>query len=182
MKIDAEGYLSEVRFISSPNYDDRPQGCEINLLVIHNISMPPDVFEGDGVIDLFTNQINSDLACYESIKDLKVSSHFFIRRNGEVIQFVSCDKRAWHAGRSFWKGRENCNDFSVGVEMEGSDKTPFSKDQYLSLVTLTAELSKSYPITDIIGHSDISPKRKTDPGPYFDWSYFKDALLIARQG
>jgi len=182
MKIDAKGYMSEVKFISSPNYDERPLESEINLLVIHSISMPPDVFEGNGVIDLFTNQLNSDLTCYESVRGLKVSSHFFIRRNGEIIQFVSCDKRAWHAGKSFWKGRENCNDFSVGVEMEGSDTTPFSEDQYLSLVTLTIELSKAYPIIDIIGHSDIAPKRKTDPGPYFDWSYFKEALLIAKQG
>ena len=180
MKVDEAGYLSDVQFISSPNYDDRPPGNEISLLVIHNISMPPDVFEGDGVIDLFTNQLNLDVSYYESIRGLKVSAHFFVRRNGEIIQFVSCRKRAWHAGKSCWKEKECCNDFSIGVEMEGSDTTPFTDSQYVALVSLTMELSRVYPIADIIGHSDIAPKRKTDPGPYFDWHHYQEALHLAK--
>ena len=180
MKVDEAGYLSDVQFISSPNCDERPLGHEINLLVIHNISMPPDVFEGDGVIDLFTNQLNPDVSYYESIRGLRVSAHFFVRRNGEIIQFVSCRKRAWHAGKSCWKGKACCNDFSIGVEMEGSDTTPFTDSQYIALVSLTMELSKVYPIEDIIGHSDIAPKRKTDPGPYFDWHQYQEALHLAK--
>jgi AmpD protein len=180
MKVDEAGYLSDVQFISSPNCDDRPLGYEINLLVIHNISMPPDIFEGDGVIDLFTNQLNPDVSYYESIRGLRVSAHFFVRRNGKIIQFVSCRKRAWHAGNSCWKEKKCCNDFSIGVEMEGSDTTPFTDSQYIALVSLTMELSKVYPIEDIIGHSDIAPKRKTDPGPYFDWHQYQEALHLAK--
>ena len=180
MKIDEAGYLSDVQFISSPNCDERPLGHEINLLVIHNISMPPDVFEGDGVIDLFTNELNQGVSYYESIRGLRVSAHFFVRRNGKIIQFVSCGKRAWHAGSSCWKEKECCNDFSIGVEMEGSDTTPFTDSQYIALVSLTMELSKVYPIEDIMGHSDIAPKRKTDPGPYFDWHQYQEALHLAK--
>ena len=181
MKVDEAGYLSGVQFISSPNCDERPPGNKISLLVIHNISMPPDVFAGNGVIELFTNQLNSDVSYYETIRDLRVSAHFFVRRNGGIIQFVPCGKRAWHAGESCWNGRTCCNDFSIGVEMEGSDTVPFTDSQYVALVALTIELSKVYPITDITGHSDIAPKRKTDPGPYFDWNQYKKALLIAKQ-
>jgi AmpD protein len=182
MRVDEAGYLSDVQFISSPNCDERPLGNEISLLVIHNISMPPDVFEGDGVIELFTNQLNPSVSYYKTILDLKVSAHFFVRRNGKIIQLVSCGKRAWHAGESCWKGKACCNDFSIGVEMEGSDTTPFTDSQYMALVALTIELSNVYPIADITGHSDIAPKRKTDPGPYFDWPYYQEALLVARQG
>ena len=181
MKVDEAGYLSGVQFISSPNCDERPPGNKISLLVIHNISIPPDVFAGNGVIELFTNQLNSDVSYYETIRDLRVSAHFFVRRNGVIIQFVPCGKRAWHAGESCWNGRTCCNDFSIGVEMEGSDTIPFTDSQYVALVALTIELSKVYPITDITGHSDIAPKRKTDPGPYFDWNQYKKALLTAKQ-
>ena len=179
MKVDEAGYLSDVQFISSPNYDDRPPGNEISLLVIHNISMPPDVFEGDGVIDLFTNQLNPDASYYESIRGLRVSAHFFVRRDGEILQFVPCEKRAWHAGKSCWKGQECCNDFSIGVEMEGSDTTPFTDSQYTALVALTMELNKVYPIADIIGHSDIAPIRYTVLLSYFDLLYFQEFLQIA---
>jgi N-acetyl-anhydromuramoyl-L-alanine amidase len=180
MKVDEAGCLSDVQFISSPNCDNRPPGNEIRLLVIHNISMPPNVFEGDGVIDLFTNQLNPNASYYEAIRNLRVSAHFFVRRDGKIIQFVPCGKRAWHAGKSCWKGQECCNDFSIGVEMEGSDTTPFTDSQYTALVDLTMELNKVYPIADIIGHSDISPKRKTDPGPYFDWHHYQEALRLAK--
>lgn len=180
MRINKAGYLSDVKFISSPNCDERPPGNNINLLVIHSISMPPDVFVGDGVIELFTNKCNPDNSYYQSIRDLKVSAHFFVRRNGEIIQFVPCEKRAWHAGESCWKGRACCNDFSIGIEMEGSDTIPFTDSQYTALVNLTIVLSKAYPIIDIAGHSDIAPKRKTDPGPYFNWRQYQDALLAAK--
>ncbi|MEE8208183.1 MAG: 1,6-anhydro-N-acetylmuramyl-L-alanine amidase AmpD [Nitrosomonadaceae bacterium] len=181
MKVDMAGYLSDVRFIASPNCDERPLGCEVSLLVIHNISLPPGEFAGNGVIELFTNRINPEICHHQNLHEIKVSAHFFIRRNGEIIQFVPCGKRAWHAGVSCWQGKTCCNDFSIGVEIEGSDTVPFTASQYVALVTLTIELSKAYPIVDITGHSDIAPERKTDPGPYFDWKRYREALLIAKQ-
>lgn len=181
MKVDMAGYLSDVRFIVSPNCDERPLGCEVSLLVIHNISLPPGEFAGNGVIELFTNRINPEICHHQNLHEIKVSAHFFIRRNGEIIQFVPCGKRAWHAGVSCWQGKTCCNDFSIGVEIEGSDTVPFTASQYVALVTLTIELSKAYPIVDITGHSDIAPERKTDPGPYFDWKRYREALFIAKQ-
>ncbi len=170
MHIDEKGLLQGARHIPSPNFDARPEGCAVKLIVIHNISLPPDQFGGPGVIDLFTNRLDpSEHPYYEIIKDFKVSSHFFIRRDGELIQFVPCTQRAWHAGASTWCGRERCNDFSIGIELEGSDTTPFTDAQYASLNRLTASLRAAYPIQDIKGHSDIAPGRKTDPGPCFDW-------------
>lgn len=177
IQIDETGCLDNVRFISSPNSDERPAGCAINLLVIHNISVPPDEFGGNGVIELFTNRLNPEAhPYYQTLRDLKVSAHFFIRRDGELIQFVPCDKRAWHAGVSCWQGKTRCNDFSIGVELEGSDTTPFADRQYTTLVALTRALQKIYPITDIAGHSDIAAGRKTDPGPCFDWERYRAAL------
>lgn len=181
MKVDVTGCLSDVHFIASPNCDERPLGSEISLLVIHNISLPPNEFGGNGVIELFTNSINPDISHYQSLIDTKVSAHFFIRRDGEIIQFVPCGKRAWHAGVSCWRGKSCCNDFSIGVELEGSDMVPFTSDQYVSLISLTMLLSKTYPIVDIVGHSDIAPERKTDPGPYFDWKRYRKALLASKQ-
>lgn len=170
MKLDAQGLLQGVRYIPSPNVDARPDGCTVSLIVIHNISLPPDQFGGPGVIQLFTNQLDpNEHPYYETIKDLRVSSHFFIRRDGELIQFVPCSQRAWHAGASNWNGRERCNDFSIGIELEGSDTTPFTDAQYACLNQLIAVLKAAYPIQDIKGHSDIAPGRKTDPGPCFDW-------------
>lgn len=169
--IDQNGLLQGARYIPSPNVDARPEGCAVNLIVIHNISLPPDQFGGPGVIELFTNQLNpSEHPYYETIKDFKVSSHFFIRRDGELIQFVPCTQRAWHAGASTWCGRERCNDFSIGIELEGSDTTAFTEAQYATLNQLNAALQAAYPIQDIKGHSDIAPGRKTDPGPGFDWA------------
>ena len=177
MQIDASGYLDKACFIRSPNFDERPAGHPVNLLVIHNISLPPNEFGGDGVIELFTNQINPDVhPYYQNLINLKVSTHFFIRRDGRVIQFVPCNKRAWHAGKSCWKGKTHCNDFSIGVELEGCDTLPFTDLQYSALTTLTLALQKAYPITGIAGHSDISPDRKTDPGPYFDWASYRASL------
>ncbi len=177
MHIDASGMLSNVLFIASPNFDDRPAGTDITLLVIHNISLPPDEFGGDGVIELFTNRIDPHAhPCYQALQDLKVSAHFFIRRDGAIIQFVSCLNRAWHAGISCWQGKECCNDFSIGIELEGSDNTAFTPAQYTTLIALTQRLCDHYPIQHITGHSDIAPGRKTDPGPYFDWGKYGDSL------
>ncbi|WP_430230416.1 1,6-anhydro-N-acetylmuramyl-L-alanine amidase AmpD [Nitrosomonas communis] len=174
MQINPAGYLENVRFIPSPNCDERPTECTISLLVIHNISLPPDEFGGNGVIELFTNQLDPQAHPYfESLRHLRVSSHFFIRRDGEIIQFVPCIQRAWHAGVSCWQGKERCNDFSIGVELEGSDALPFEPVQYDQLIALTVSLLKAYPIIDIAGHADIAPTRKTDPGPYFDWGHYR---------
>ncbi|MGZ0018729.1 1,6-anhydro-N-acetylmuramyl-L-alanine amidase AmpD [Nitrosomonas sp. wSCUT-2] len=173
MHIDATGLLDTAQFIASPNCDERPPGIDINLLVIHNISLPPDEFGGDGVIELFTNRIDPQAhPYYQSLQGLKVSAHIFIRRDGSLIQFVPCNQRAWHAGVSNWQGRERCNDFSVGVELEGSDTTSFTDAQYDVLIALTECLCHRYPIQHIAGHSDIAPGRKTDPGPYFDWQRY----------
>ena len=171
MTIDKNGLLQGVRYIPSPNVDARPDDCAVNLIVIHNISLPPDQFGGPGVVELFTNRLDPGAhPYYENIQELKVSSHFFIRRDGELIQFVPCTQRAWHAGVSNWGGRECCNDFSIGIELEGSDTTPFTDAQYASLNQLTAAIQAAYPIQAIQGHADIAPGRKTDPGPYFDWA------------
>ncbi|MDV6340992.1 1,6-anhydro-N-acetylmuramyl-L-alanine amidase AmpD [Nitrosomonas sp. Is24] len=185
MPIDAAGLLDSAQFIASPNCDERPAGTEISLLVIHNISLPPDEFGGDGVIELFTNHIDPQAhPYYQTLQGLKVSAHFFIRRDGAIIQFVPCMKRAWHAGVSQWQGRERCNDFSIGIELEGSDTTPFTDAQYETLIGLTRCLSEHYPIQSIAGHSDIAPGRKTDPGPWFDWGKYSQNLgnnLIIRR-
>lgn len=168
--INADGIASNAQFIASPNFDVRPEN-EISLIVIHNISLPPSQYGGKGIIELFTNCLNPDEhPYYAEIYTRKVSAHFLIRRNGELIQFVSCLDRAWHAGVSNWNNRERCNDFSVGVELEGSDFEEFEAAQYKTLKVLIACITSAYPIQAIVGHSDIAPIRKTDPGPYFDWS------------
>ena len=170
MKIGTSGWVSGLRKIASPNHDFRPRGTAINMLVIHNISLPPGEFGGDGVTQLFTNTLNTeDHPYYAQLKGLKVSAHFLIRRNGGIIQFVPCNKRAWHAGESSWQGIPSCNDFSVGIELEGDDNSPFSGAQYAALVRLTRRLKRVFSLRHIVGHSDIAPGRKTDPGPYFDW-------------
>lgn len=173
MYIDAAGLLDTARFIASPNCDDRPEDTKISLLVIHNISLPPNQFGGNGVIELFTNQLDPQAhPYYQSLQRSKVSAHFFIRRDGAIIQFVSCIKRAWHAGVSCWQGKERCNDFSLGIELEGSDTIPFTENQYSSLTALTQCLCNQYPIQHIAGHSDIAPGRKTDPGSCFNWNKY----------
>ncbi len=176
--IDTQGIASGARFIESPNQDERPANnnttSEITLVVIHNISLPPRQYGGGGVIALFTNQLDPDAhPYYAEIYQLKVSSHFFIRRDGGLLQFVPCSRRAWHAGVSTWKGRERCNDFSVGIELEGSDTDVFETAQYITLNNLLSALKQTYPISDVVGHCDIAPGRKTDPGPYFDWAQIK---------
>lgn len=176
--MDAEGWLRAARRVESPNFDARPDGEPIRLLVVHNISLPPGEFGGGGVIDLFTNQLDPAAhPYYAGLKDLRVSAHFFIRRDGELIQFVSCNDRAWHAGVSNWCGRERCNDFSIGVELEGTDEQPFTEAQYAALTQLIKALRVAYPdLTNLAGHSDIAPGRKTDPGPNFDWALLERRL------
>ncbi len=168
--LDAEGWVTAARRVPSPNCDDRPAGEAIVLVVIHNISLPPGEFGGAAIEALFTNRLDPAAhPYYASLKDLRVSAHFLIRRDGELIQFVPCSKRAWHAGESCWRGRQRCNDFSLGIELEGSDDLPFTDAQYAVLAELLAALRTAYPLEAAAGHSDIAPGRKTDPGPYFDW-------------
>jgi AmpD protein len=167
---DAAGWLPAARRIDSPNQDERPPGVDVNLLVIHGISLPPGCFEGSAVVDLFTNALPYDAhPYYDGLRGLRVSSHFFIRRSGDLIQFVSCLRRAWHAGASSWRGRERCNDFSIGIEWEGADDVQYNDIQYAVGARLIACLRCAYPILDVVGHSDVAPGRKTDPGDAFDW-------------
>ncbi len=170
LSIHENGWCPQARHIASPNFDARPD-CQIDLVVIHNISLPPKQFGGEGVVNLFTNQLDpTEHPYYAEIYQLKVSAHFFIRRDGELIQFVSCNERAWHAGVSEWQGRSRCNDFSIGIELEGSDEQAFEPIQYKMLQNLLFAIRAQYSIQDIVGHSDIAPGRKTDPGPFFDWN------------
>jgi AmpD protein len=174
--INEAGLAHHAQWIASPNFDARPQ-AEICLIVIHNISLPPSQYGGNGIIELFTNQLNpTEHPYYAEIYTQKVSSHFLIRRDGALIQFVSCLERAWHAGVSNWQGRERCNDFSVGIELEGSDFDAFEPTQYQTLKKLIAGISDAYPIQAIVGHSDIAPGRKTDPGPFFNWQAIANEL------
>lgn len=174
LKLNAAGYVESASQIASPNFDARPENTKIDLIVIHNISLPPNIYAGSGVVQLFTNQLDpNEHPYYAKIHTRKVSSHFFIRRDGELMQFVSCLQRAWHAGVSSWDNRERCNDYSVGIELEGTDYEAFEPVQYKILNALIKLLNKTYPIKNIVGHSDISPGRKTDPGPYFDWQQIK---------
>jgi AmpD protein len=174
---DAHGRLLRARQIASPNQDDRPAGAAVSLLVVHNISLPPGEFGGPGVVDLFLNRLDrSAHPYYSGLEGLVVSSHFFIRRDGELIQLVPCERRAWHAGVSRWRGRERCNDFSIGIELEGSDTVAFTDAQYAELARLSDELCARYPIEDIAGHCDIAPQRKTDPGPCFDWVRYRSLI------
>ena len=176
LRVDEGGLLSGCEYIPSQNCDDRPAGA-IELLVIHNISLPPGEFGGDAVQRLFTNTLDPAAhPYYGEIAGLKVSAHFYVRREGHIVQFVSCLKRAWHAGESCWQGALRCNDFSLGIELEGTDELPYTDAQYDALDRLTRALRAAYPIRGIAGHSDIAPQRKTDPGPSFDWTRFLAGL------
>ena len=181
VSFDEEGLLAGVRFVASPNADERPGGELPSLIVIHGISLPPREFGSDAVERLFTNRLDcASHPYYTALAGLSVSTHLFVRRSGEVIQFVPCFRRAWHAGVSSWRGRERCNDYSVGIELEGADELPYLEAQYQQTVRLIAALRHRYPIDDIVGHADISPGRKSDPGPAFDWTYLR-ARLAARR-
>ncbi|OGA33738.1 MAG: N-acetyl-anhydromuranmyl-L-alanine amidase [Betaproteobacteria bacterium RIFCSPLOWO2_12_FULL_64_23] len=177
MIADASGRVDAARYVASANCDERPPGEPVTLLVIHNISLPPGEFGGDGIARLFTN----DLDCaahpyYRTLAGMRVSAHFLIRRGGELLQFVPCTKRAWHAGVSAWCGRGECNDYSIGIELEGADDVPYAEPQYRVLAQLARALRSAYPIADIVGHCDIAPGRKTDPGSSFDWPRFRDSI------
>jgi AmpD protein len=177
LKLNALGWMSGIEQVASPNQDARPPRTSISLLVIHNISLPPNEYGGDAIKRFFTNTLDhSEHAYFNQLRGVKVSSHFLVRRDGQIVQFVPCSRRAWHAGVSAWRGRSRCNDFSIGIELEGSDFEPFTKLQYTALARLTRRLKRSYPIDEIVGHSDIAPERKTDPGPYFDWDRYRELL------
>lgn len=177
MMVDAAGRVDAARYVASPNCDARPCGEAISLLVIHNISLPPGEFGGDAIERLFTNALDpASHPYYRTLTGMRVSAHFLIRRTGELLQFVPCAKRAWHAGASAWCGRSGCNDFSIGIELEGADDVPYTESQYRQLAVLARALRSAYPIADIAGHSDIAASRKTDPGPSFDWMRFRSSI------
>ncbi|MEP6943366.1 MAG: 1,6-anhydro-N-acetylmuramyl-L-alanine amidase AmpD [Betaproteobacteria bacterium] len=174
LHVDRAGIVRAAAQISSPNCDERPPATRVTLLVLHNISLPPGDFGGPWIVELFTNSLNSAAHPYfAQLAGVKVSAHFLIRREGSIAQFVACARRAWHAGESVWRGREQCNDFSVGIELEGTDDIAYTSPQYLAVAALTRALRRRYPIRDVVGHSDIAPGRKTDPGPAFDWKLFR---------
>lgn len=171
--IDEQGLARGVPFMPSPNCDERPADASIDLLVIHAISLPPGKFGGAAIADFFLNRLDLNSHPYfAALAGVRVSAHFVVYRHGALVQFVSCRKRAWHAGVSSWRGRPRCNDYSIGVELEGCDDVPFEPPQYETLAKLTRALRQSYPIAAIAGHSDIAPERKTDPGPHFDWQHY----------
>jgi AmpD protein len=170
LAIDAAGRANLAHEIPSPNHDARPAGTHVTLVVIHGISLPPGEFGGDAIVRLFTNRLDAAAhPYYASIANLHVSSHFLVRRDGRLLQFVSCNERAWHAGVSRFRGRAHCNDFSIGIELEGTDDLPYEAGQYAMLARLLRALGRRYPIQHVTGHSTIAPERKTDPGPAFDW-------------
>ena len=174
-----EGIVSGARYVASPNCDDRPAQEPVTLLVVHSISLPPGYYGGDCVERFFTNRLETAAHPYfEGLRGLRVSSHFFVRRSGEVVQFVPVGRRAWHAGVSMWRGRARCNDFSIGVELEGLDDAAFVPGQYARLAELVHALCVALPLSSIAAHSDIAPGRKTDPGALFDWRRF--LALIAQ--
>lgn len=173
-------FMGEVRYHPSPNCDDRPDENDINLLVIHGISLPPNDFGGPWIDQLFTNQLQPGGHPYfAEIHQLQVSSHLLVRRDGEIVQYVPMHKRAWHAGISSYDGRERCNDYAIGIELEGADTIPYEAIQYQQLARLTEIIVDEYPGIDrtrIVGHCDIAPGRKTDPGPAFDWPHYFSLL------
>ncbi len=179
--LDPDGRLVEAGQCPSPHSDRRSGLGTITLLVIHNISLPPGEFGGGWIARLFSGELDFSAHPYfESLRGLRVSCHFLISRDGDLTQFVPCTDRAWHAGASAWRGRVGCNDFSVGVELEGADDLPYTERQYVSLAGLTDTLCRAYPIVDIVGHSDIAPQRKTDPGSAFVWARYRAALARVR--
>ena len=174
ISVDRAGIVRAAAQVPSPNCDDRSEGTAVILLVVHGISLPPGQFGGSGIVELFTNRLDPAVdPYYRTVANIKVSAHFLIRRDGALTQFVPCAKRAWHAGTSSWRGRADCNDFSVGVELEGTDDLPYEAAQYTMLARLARALRRRYPIAEVAGHSDVAPGRKTDPGPAFDWPRFR---------
>ena len=172
-----DGWWAGARAHPSPNFGPRPARVQTSLAVVHSISLPPGCYAGDAVQRLFTNRLDWDAhASYDAIRGLQVSAHFFVRRSGRALQFVSCEQRAWHAGVSRWGGRENFNDWSVGIELEGLETAGFEPAQYRQLARLLRSLALRYPLAEAVGHEHIAPGRKFDPGPGFDWLRLRRAL------
>ncbi len=173
----SDGWYRFARPLHSPNFGPRPAGAQVDLIVLHSISLPPGCFGGAEVQQLFTNQLDWDAHPYfSSIRGAEVSAHFYVRRTGELWQFVSCDERAWHAGASSWRGRTNCNDDSIGIELEGLEGGLFEAAQYETLASLCPAIAQRYAIAFIAGHEHIAPGRKKDPGPGFDWHLLQQQL------
>ena len=171
------GWWSAARAVPSPNVGPRPAGTAVTLAVIHSISLPPGEYGGDAIVQLFTNTLDPyGHPYYEGLRGLQVSAHFVVRRDGELLQFVSCDERAWHAGVSSWNGRTNCNDWSIGIELEGLEGETFEPAQYVALARLLRALARRYPLAEAVGHEHVAPGRKRDPGPGFDWMRLARAL------
>jgi AmpD protein len=171
------GWWRGARRVDSPNFGPRPAGTAVTLALIHSISLPPGIYGADAVERLFTNRLEWDAhQYYRRIRGLTVSSHFFVRRDGAVVQFVSCDERAWHAGPSSWQGRDNCNDYAVGIELEGLEGERFESTQYDALALLLRALATRHPIDSVAGHEHVAPGRKIDPGPGFDWTRLRASL------
>ncbi len=181
MRVDPVSHLIVgVRYVPSPNFDERPAGTQLSLIVVHNISLPPNEFGGTYIEQLFTNQLDpNDHPYFAKIADKKVSAHILIRRNGSMVQFVPFNMRAWHAGESNYKGKPRSNDYSIGIELEGADEIPYELEQYAVLASLVDSLRMAYPSLtkeNLAGHSDIAPGRKSDPGLAFNWKKFRDLL------
>jgi AmpD protein len=176
-----DGWWLDARACPSPNFDARPEGTAVTLVVLHSISLPPGEYGGDAIERLFTNRLDWDAhPYYAGIRGLRVSSHFLLRRDGQALQFVSCEQRAWHAGASAWRGRENCNHYSVGIELEGLEGSHFEAVQYAELAQLLRALAARYPIAEVVGHEDVAPGRKFDPGPGYDWARLRRQLRRVR--
>ena len=179
MRLGADGLVAGARYLASPNCDQRPAGQAVTLLVVHSISLPPRQYGGDQIERLFTNRLDpNEHPYFAELAGLRVSAHLLLRRNGEAVQFVPVHMRAWHAGESIWHARTRCNDFSIGVELEGGDGEDYTDAQYERLLELTRALRAALPLRDVAGHSDIAPARKTDPGDRFDWMRFLSALAL----
>jgi AmpD protein len=177
LPIDGAGYVAAARQVPSPNQDARPRRTRVSLVVVHGISLPPGQYGGGHIEALFSNSLDiSSDPYFAQLEGLRVSAHFLVSRHGDLTQFVSAQRRAWHAGVSSWRGRERCNDYSIGVELEGMDEQPYEHAQYVCLARLTLGLRARYPIEDFVSHAEVAPGRKTDPGPGFDWSTYWSLL------
>ena len=178
----ADGWVDGARRVPSPNRDARPDGAGVSLLLVHAISLPPGEYGGDAIERLFTNTLDAQAHPYfAGVAGLEVSSHFLVRRDGALLQFVPVHERAWHAGASVWRGRGRCNDFSLGVELEGGEEEAFAPVQYVTLAALVRCLREALPLRDIAAHSEVAPGRKTDPGPHFDWARLLADLSASQQ-
>lgn len=176
-----DGWWHRALACPSPNHNERPGGVAVTLAIVHSISLPPGEYRGDAIERLFTNRLDWGAHPYfESIRGLRVSSHFLIRRSGKLLQFVSCDRRAWHAGASQWQGRENCNDYSIGIELEGLEGRRFAPAQYAQLTALLRALARRHALAAVVGHEHVAPLRKRDPGAGFDWGRLRRALRWSR--